>query len=139
MEILKIVKFFKNNSDIPQGSAMDKTGEVVLHRFKSSILVWYKPRNGRKYSYQSDAVITGNHSNFGSNFAAFDDKRIIATSGEGKVFVYERSGSEFLKTQEISINGVFLEFISHVVDDDGTFVVMGKQNGKMTSFVYQFQ
>jgi hypothetical protein len=111
----------------------------VLHRFKSSILVWYKPRNGRGYSYQSDTTITGNHPDFGYNFAVFDNKRIIATSGDGKVFVYERNNSNFVKSQEISIGGVFIESISHVVDDDGTFIVMGRQNGQMTSFVYQFQ
>eukprot|EP01080_Neovahlkampfia_damariscottae_P011811 gene11811-5142_t len=120
-------------------SAMDKTSEVVLHRFRNSILVWYKPRNGRSSSSKPDTVIQGNNGSFGQYFAAYNDKQIVATSGDGKIFVYERNENNFKVTQEISLPGVSFESLSQVVDDDGTFVGIANRNGVLSSFIFKFE
>eukprot|EP01080_Neovahlkampfia_damariscottae_P002106 gene2106-1973_t len=126
------------NGNFGQWSAIDKTGEVVLHSFNGSILVWFKPRNGRNYSYKPDTVIKGLNSNFASSFAAFNEQNIVTVSGDGRLFIYKRVSSDFEKVQEIAMNEVYFESVSQNVDHDGSFVVMGKKEKNDVAFVYQF-
>lgn len=124
-------------------SAIDQTGEIVAQSESGSgrgfISIWNQPRNGRRYSYQPDAIISQPNELFGSYVALYGDF-VITVSGEGSVLIFKKkSTSEYSLVQTIKEQGVSFTKVTQTVDDDGAFVVGGKRGDEVVNFVYTFE
>lgn len=124
-------------------SAIDETGEIIAQSEKSQgrgfISIWNQPRNGRRYSYEPDAIISEENESFGSSVALYKDF-VITVSGQGSILIYKmKSKSEYRLVQTIKLEGVFMDKVTQNVDEDGAFVVGGKRNDQVVNFVYTFE